>query len=291
MSENIIDKSIFFQTEITETGRAVVNSTWNEFVGFFPYYRVYYIADGEADIILLDKSMRLKKGNIYFIPAFSIKSVKLITETLDHIWIHFTVGRGLARYLETAEKVFSYPAEEADVPIFKKILGYSEGSHPEATAKNAAATGLLSYLFAKFFIGSEHAAESKEKARFIPVLQYIDDNLSGKIENDELCKLVFLSKIYFSNLFTKQFGKSPKQYVQEKRMMTAATLLVATDKPIKEIAEEVGYIDDAYFNRSFAKFTHMTPGAYRKTLGSMAKAKIKDKAKKGRSNNNRISEK
>ena len=37
MSENIIDKSIFFQTEITETGRAVVNSTWNEFVGFFPY--------------------------------------------------------------------------------------------------------------------------------------------------------------------------------------------------------------------------------------------------------------
>ena len=115
MSENIIDKSIFFQSEIPETGRAVVNSTWNEVVGFFPYYRVYYIADGEADIILSDKSMRLKKGNIYFIPAFSIKSVKLITETLDHIWIHFTVGRGLARYLETAEKVFSYPAEEAEI--------------------------------------------------------------------------------------------------------------------------------------------------------------------------------
>ena len=65
-------------------------------------------------------------------------------------------------------------------------------------------------------------------------------------------------------------------------MMTAATLLVATDKPIKEIAEEVGYIDDAYFNRSFAKYTHMTPGAYRKTLGSMAKAKIKDKTKRGK---------
>ncbi len=275
MSENIIDKSIFFQTEITETGRAVVNFTWNEFVGFFPYYRVYYIVDGEADIILSDKSMRLKKGNIYFIPAFSIKSVKLMTETLDHMWIHFTVGSGLARYLETAEKVLSYPAEEGDVPVFKKILEYSEGAHPEALTKNAAITGLLSYLLAKFFIGSEHPADSKEKMRFIPVLRYIDENLSGKIENDELCKLVFLSKIYFSNLFTKQFGKSPKQYVQEKRIMTAATLLVATDKPIKEIAEEVGYIDDAYFNRSFAKFTHMTPGAYRKTLGSMAKAKIK----------------
>lgn len=279
MNENIIDKNVFFQTEITETGRAVVNSTWNEFVGFFPYYRVYYIADGEADIILSDKSMRLKKGNIYFIPAFSIKSVKLITETLDHIWIHFTVGRGLARYLETAEKALSYPAEEADVSAFEKILEYSERVHPEAVAKNAAITGLLSYLLAKFFIGSEHADDSKEKMRFMPVLKYIDENLSGKIENDELCKLVFLSKIYFSNLFTKQFGKSPKQYVQEMKMMTAATLLVATDKPIKEIAEEVGYIDDAYFNRSFAKFTHMTPGAYRKTLGSMAKAKIKDKAK------------
>ena len=273
---------MFFQTEITETGRAVVNFTWNEFVGFFPYYRVYYIADGEADIILSDKSMRLKKGNIYFIPAFSIKSVKLISETLDHIWIHFTVGSGLARYLETAEKVLSYPAEEADVSAFKKIIEYSDGVHPESVTKNAAVTGLLSYLLAKFFIGSEHTADSKEKMRFIPVLEYIDENLSGKIENEELCKLVFLSKIYFSNLFTKQFGKSPKQYVQEKKMMTAATLLVATDKPIKEIAEEVGYIDDAYFNRSFAKYTHMTPGAYRKTLGSMAKAKIKDKTKRGK---------
>ena len=75
MSENIIDKSIFFQTEITETGRAVVNSTWNEFVGFFPYYRVYYIVDGEADIILSDKSMRLKKGNIYLKRSFLVDDI------------------------------------------------------------------------------------------------------------------------------------------------------------------------------------------------------------------------
>ena len=49
-------------------------------------------------------------------------------------------------------------------------------------------------------------------------------------------------------------------------MMTAATMLVTTNKPIKEIAEEVGYYDDAYFNRSFTRFTHMTPREYRRML-------------------------
>lgn len=274
MNRNLNDKSIFWQTEVTEAGRAVVNSTWNEFVGFFPYYRIYYILDGEADIILSDKSMRLKKGNVYFIPAFSIQSVKVLTETLDHMWIHFTVGSDLARYIETSDKVFYYPAEESDGSTFEKILEFKNFTTPESTAKNAAMTGLLCYIFARFFIAKEHS-DPKEKARFIPVLEYIDDNLSRKIDNEDLSKIVFLSKIYFSNLFTKQFGKSPKQYVQEKRMMTAATLLVTTDKTIREIAEEVGYYDDAYFNRSFARYTHMTPGTYRKTLGAMEKAKLR----------------
>ena len=90
--------------------------------------------------------------------------------------------------------------------------------------------------------------------------------MSQKITNDDLCRLVYLNKIYFSNLFAKLFGVSPKQYVQQKRMMTAATMLVTTNKPIKEIAEEVGYYDDEYFNRSFTRFTHMTPREYRRML-------------------------
>lgn len=272
MQDKIIDKNIFFKLEITETGRSTVDSHWRDFVGFFPYCRIYYIVDGKADVILTNGVIHMTKGTFYLIPAFSIKSVNVLTETLDHMWVHFTVSGETSRYIETTGSDFCYAAREGDIFAFDRILELFDGGHSEALSKNAAATGLLCYLFANFFIDKEIYA-SKEKARFMPVLKYIDEHLSEKLDNDELCKLVFLSRVYFSNLFTKNFQKSPKQYVQEKRMMTAASLLVSTDKPIKEIAEAVGYYDDSYFNRSFVRYTHMTPGHYRKTLGSLAAEK------------------
>ena len=149
--------------------------------------------------------------------------------------------------------------------MFRRIIEIYESKSENPIAKNAALSGLVSYLLSQFFIGCD-ASQGSEKERFSPVLKYIESNLSQKITNDDLCRLVYLNKIYFSNLFAKLFGVSPKQYVQQKRMMTAATMLVTTNKPIKEIAEEVGYYDDAYFNRSFTRFTHMTPREYRRML-------------------------
>ena len=88
---------------VAEAGHAVVNDDWKSFINFFPYYRIYHIVSGEADVILTNGSMRIKSGNIYFVPAFSIKSAKLITDTLDQEWVHFTVDSRLNHYIETAE--------------------------------------------------------------------------------------------------------------------------------------------------------------------------------------------
>ena len=258
-------KNLLTEITVAEAGHAVVNDDWKSFINFFPYYRIYHIVSGEADVILTNGSMRIKSGNIYFVPAFSIKSAKLITDTLDHEWVHFTVDTRLNHYIETAEKSVSYTADEGTSYMFRRIIEIYESKSENPIAKNAALSGLVSYLLSQFFIGFD-ASQGSEKERFSPVLKYIESNLSQKITNDDLCRLVYLNKIYFSNLFAKLFGVSPKQYVQQKRMMTAATMLVTTNKPIKEIAEEVGYYDDAYFNRSFTRFTHMTPREYRRML-------------------------
>ena len=258
-------KNLLPEITVAEAGHAVVNDDWKSFINFFPYYRIYHIVSGEADVILTNGSMRIKSGNIYFVPAFSIKSAKLITDTLDHEWVHFTVDTRLNHYIETAEKSVSYTADEGTSYMFRRIIEIYESKSENPIAKNAALSGLVSYLLSQFFIGFD-ASQGSEKERFSSVLKYIESNLSQKITNDDLCRLVYLNKIYFSNLFAKLFGVSPKQYVQQKRMMTAATMLVTTNKPIKEIAEEVGYYDDAYFNRSFTRFTHMTPREYRRML-------------------------
>ena len=112
---------------------------------------------------------------------------------------------------------------------------------------------------------------SSESANFIPVLEYIDRHLNTNISNLDLCNIMCLNETYFSNVFTKQFGISPKQYILQKRIGSAARMLMETDKTVKEIAFEFGYDNEMYFNRIFHKITGSAPGKYRKNFRAQNK--------------------
>ena len=68
---------------------------------------------------------------------------------------------------------------------------------------------------------------------------------------------------YLSNLFRQQTGVTITDYVTEKRLSHAATLLSYTQKPIKSIARQVGIPDVQYFSRLFKRRMNMTPTQYR----------------------------
>ncbi|MDO4179891.1 MAG: AraC family transcriptional regulator [Bacteroidales bacterium] len=72
-----------------------------------------------------------------------------------------------------------------------------------------------------------------------------------------------LSANYFGDLIKKETGKSAQEYVQQKTMDTAKTLLSDSDKTISEIAYYLGYQYPQYFSRAFKKWTGMTPNEYR----------------------------
>ena len=126
-----------------------------------------------------------------------------------------------------------------------------------------AAESLSKYLFSRFLPDEEELASS-DAVRFIPVLQYIDENFSKKITNEDLSAIVYLTPNYFSNLFTRRFGVSPQKYILQKRLNLAAAMLFESGKSIKEIAFACGFENETYFNRQFHKIMGMSPGKYRK---------------------------
>ncbi|MBV8326880.1 AraC family transcriptional regulator [Chryseobacterium sp.] len=61
---------------------------------------------------------------------------------------------------------------------------------------------------------------------------------------------------------------SPNQLIINRILLEAKRLLFYTDKPVKEIAYDLGYEDPAYFNRLFTHKTGSTPASFKKNYTS-----------------------
>ena len=68
---------------------------------------------------------------------------------------------------------------------------------------------------------------------------------------------------YFAHIFKRRTGFSPADYVINSRIERAKVLLVRTQKPIGEIAEEVGYSASGSLINLFVKKVGVSPRQYR----------------------------
>ena len=88
-------------------------------------------------------------------------------------------------------------------------------------------------------------------------------NVKRNIKLDEMAATLNMSPNYFSSLFKQWIGLSFSQFRVLAKINYSLTLLTATDKPISEIADELGFSDQAYFSNMFKQFTNTTPGRFR----------------------------
>lgn len=69
---------------------------------------------------------------------------------------------------------------------------------------------------------------------------------------------------HLSRVCREAAGRAALAILQERLMHEACTQLVDTDRPAREIAEELGFSSAAYFTRSFANLTGRTPSEFRR---------------------------
>ncbi len=96
------------------------------------------------------------------------------------------------------------------------------------------------------------------------VTRYVRENLSGRITLDDAAVAANLSPNYLTNLLKHETGETFTSLVTSRRMTKARELLAYTTLRVVEIAEAVGFEDEAYFTRRFRQYFHVSPLAYRR---------------------------
>ncbi|MBE6680083.1 MAG: helix-turn-helix transcriptional regulator [Ruminococcaceae bacterium] len=101
-------------------------------------------------------------------------------------------------------------------------------------------------------------------------VNYLQNHFSDAgLTNKVLAEKSMISEIYFRKLFKENFGVSPKQYIQELRILKAKNLLKGNlCATVSEVAEEIGFSNVYQFSAAFKKATGYTPTDFIKSFKS-----------------------
>jgi AraC-like DNA-binding protein len=113
----------------------------------------------------------------------------------------------------------------------------------------------------------EKMYELKNKLLKTRIIDFVNDNFtSGQLSLQQVADKFDISPSYVSRFFKQETGSHFNHYVSMLRVDRAKELLANSDKKVKDIIFEVGYIDAASFLRKFKAQEGITPGQYRERM-------------------------
>ncbi|MFT3783845.1 MAG: helix-turn-helix domain-containing protein [Nibricoccus sp.] len=130
----------------------------------------------------------------------------------------------------------------------------------------SAAIALRSFFCAAMQLTSANRPTPSTAERINAVQEKLRESCALPFRLEEIAAAANLSVPHFSELFRRQTGYAPIDYLIRQRIQRACLLLDTTEHPIGDIATQVGYNDPYYFTRSFRRVMGCSPRAYRSTV-------------------------
>lgn len=156
--------------------------------------------------------------------------------------------RHLPAYQQIRRKIYS----AASLRRIQRLLFRQETAADSAEASDAARSS------------GDNSLLAPRKLR--EVVAFINHHLEHHLPIAKLAEIVGLSQNYFLILFKKTTGKTPHQFLLERRIAHACKLLKPTDLPLVEIALQCGFSSQSHLTAHFRIVTGSPPNQYRRRL-------------------------
>lgn len=171
-------------------------------------------------------------------------------------------------------------------PEFLRNLRYTLSQLEEACINSDFGSRILkNSLFMQFIVnlnrhflcieGSSEQNDIEYDENIGNILDYINQNLGENLCIDNLSSMFYMSKYYLMHKFKTQTGYSIHNYILQKRLIMANSLL-KKGKPASEVCIECGFGDYSSFVRAFKKMYGLSPKKYYKSLLQLEKSNNND---------------
>ena len=235
------------------------------------YAELIYAMEGHAEIIIYDQSYILRKNEyilINFANRYSLSAsddAVLAVLDIDYPSLLQVTGKNWWQFncntlLDTTRSHYNLKY------YFSKMLRAHLLKDRQLEEKSAF-YGVIDVLITEYSLKQPATRKLLENTKMDRVLLYLNMHYKEKITLEDICKKFFYANSTFSRNFKQQTGTNFIQYLNELRIHSAVSELMATDHSVTEIALDNGFSDTAVFNKVFKKIIGIAPLQYkRKTL-------------------------
>ncbi|WP_068472985.1 AraC family transcriptional regulator [Saccharicrinis aurantiacus] len=272
---------------LSSIAHCTLGQEWNYENIISPFSRLYLITEGEAHMLIGDKSLKLKKGYLYLVPSF-IQCTYKCPKYMEQYYATFSIklSDGLNIY-QLFNFINEIKAEPHHFSFFKKLYDLNRGMHlptgnPNVYQKRMKlginknkisdasnilkSAGLLDLLISDFISTPKMNLESEVHNRISHSIKYIHSNIQRNITIGQLASLCHLSPDHYTRKFKELTHQTPLDYINKQRIEKSLLLLDTSSKPIGEIADLCGFSCPTNFGKVFKKYIHQSPRDYKNSI-------------------------
>jgi AraC-like DNA-binding protein len=254
------------------------------------YNRLLFVLEGEVTVAHHSRKYRVQAGEIHLIPCYTTTDYICESEEFSLFYIHFTSRAfGGLDICVLQEYDYQRNARSVDRLFFKELARlnpqrivpiadpatqlyrsfhertqeeYHQEISPRLHMENQAYIALILAPFLETALTSR--STRVERRRMYDFASYVEAHLSQPMTVREIAENLGVTPNYLSDWLYRVLKIRPIDYINQRRIEEAQLLLISTERPINEIAAQVGFASPGYFARVFRKQLKMTAARYRK---------------------------
>jgi len=152
--------------------------------------------------------------------------------------------------------------------LFAKLIRPEPETPEQMLSFSADVCALLEYILrlAGMHKPAASSAAHAHRRQLLEIQAYIDRRFAEPLTLAALAARANLSPIYFHRLFSEFFGKTPAQYLLERRVSAARMELITSDRTLADIAADCGFSSQSYFSSKFRQVMGVPPMKYRRDM-------------------------